>query len=120
MINQIEFHPGFTQSEAVKFSQENGMVVEAWSPLGRKEVLENETLLKLAEKYGKTTAQICLRFAVQCDVLPLPKASSFERIKSNTEIYDFEISPDDMQLIARLKDIGGRCLDPDKIPDDMP
>ncbi len=116
MVDQIEFHPGFAHFETLAFCRENEIVNEAWSPLGRKMVLENETLTTLAEKYGKTSAQICLRWEVQHDILPLPKSGSPDRIRSNTEIYDFELDQDDMEIIDALPPIGGQCIDPDQMP----
>ena len=80
MVNQIEFHPGYIQKDVVDFDKEHGIVVEAWSPLGRERVFKDELLNKLAEKYGKSVAQICLAFALQMDVVPLPKSSSVERL----------------------------------------
>lgn len=81
MVNQIEFHPGYIQKDVVDFDKEHGIVVEAWSPLGRERVFKDELLNKLAQKYGKSVAQICLAFALQMDVVPLPKSSSVERMK---------------------------------------
>ena len=78
MVNQIEFHPGYIQKDVVDFDKEHGIVVEAWSPLGRERVFKDELLNKLAQKYGKSVAQICLAFALQMDVVPLPKSSSVE------------------------------------------
>ena len=72
MVNQLEFHPGYTQAATTGFCVNQGIQVEAWSPLGRTRVLEDPLVLELAEKYGKTPAQICLRFCLQNNILPLP------------------------------------------------
>lgn len=115
MVDQIEFHPGFMQEETVKFCRENGIAVEAWSPLGAGAVLKNETLTAIAEKYGVTVAQICIRWCLQNDVIPLPKSVTPERIKSNFDVFGFEISDADMAVINAMGFCGGSGVDPDEI-----
>lgn len=114
MVNQIEFHPGYIQKDVVDFDKEHGIVVEAWSPLGRERVFKDELLNKLAQKYGKSVAQICLAFALQMDVVPLPKSSSAERIKQNMDI-DFELEKEDFEKIVNMEEMGWSGLDPDFI-----
>ena len=114
MVNQIEFHPGYIQKDVVDFDKEHGIVVEAWSPLGRERVFKDELLNKLAEKYGKSVAQICLAFALQMDVVPLPKSSSVERMKQNMDI-DFELEKEDFEKIVNMEEMGWSGLDPDFI-----
>lgn len=114
MVNQIEFHPGYIQKDVVDFDKEHGIVVEAWSPLGRERVFKDELLNKLAEKYGKSVAQICLAFAIQMDVVPLPKSSSVERMKQNMDI-DFELEKEDFEKIVNMEETGWSGLDPDFI-----
>lgn len=113
MVNQIEFHPGYIQKDVVDFDKEHGIVVEAWSPLGRERVFKDELLNKLAQKYGKSVAQICLAFALQMDVVPLPKSSSVERMKQNMDI-DFELEEEDFEKIVNMEEMGWSGLDPDK------
>ena len=113
MVNQIEFHPGYIQKDVVDFDKKHGIVVEAWSPLGRERVFKDELLNKLAEKYGKSVAQICLAFALQMDVVPLPKSSSVERMKQNMDI-DFELEKEDFEKIVNMEEMGWSGLDPDK------
>lgn len=115
MVNQIEFHPGFAQIETAKYCLENDIVVEAWSPLGRKEVLENETLVELAKKYNKSTAQICIRWVLQHNILPLPKSVTPSRILENSQVFDFKISEDDMKTIDNIPCCGGQCANPDDV-----
>ena len=115
MVNQIEFHPGFAQIETAKYCLENDIVVEAWSPLGRKEVLENEKLVELAKKYNKSTAQICIRWVLQHDILPLPKSVTPSRILENSQVFDFAISEDDMKTIDNIPCCGGQCANPDDV-----
>ena len=114
MVNQIEFHPGYIQKDVVDFDKERGIVVEAWSPLGRERVFKDELLNKLAQKYGKSVAQICLAFAIQMDVVPLPKSSSVERMKQNMDI-DFELEKEDFEKILNMEEMGWSGLDPDFI-----
>ena len=89
MVNQIEFHPGYPQTWNVEFCKAHGILPEAWSPLGRTRVLDDPFLRELAAGYGKSVAQLCLRFALQRGVLPLPKSSAPERMAANLDIFDF-------------------------------
>ena len=106
MVNQLEFHPGYTQAATTSFCVNQGIQVEAWSPLGRTRVLEDPLLLELAQKYGKTPAQICLRFCLQNNVLPLPKSSSPERMKQNLELFDFDIELEDIFRLMTMPETG--------------
>jgi len=114
MINQIEFHPGYMQPEAVQFCRERGIVVEAWSPIGSGRLLDHELLLKMAAKYNKSVAQICIRWCMQHDTLPLAKSVTPSRIAENIQIYDFEISDEDMKLIDEMEFAGFSGLHPDR------
>lgn len=113
MVNQLEYHPGYCQAHAVHYSQQQGLLVEAWSPLGRTRVLEDPLVLEMAEKYGKTPAQICLRFALDNQVLPLPKSGSAERMKANLDVFDFTISPEDMSRLMCMPQTGWGGHHPD-------
>ena len=113
MADQIEFHPGFTQEATVRYCQEKGIYVQAWSPLGRKRVLEHPLLVGLAEKYNKSAAQICLRYEIQRQVIPLPKASKKERMVQNYQVFDFEIEKEDMYRIDSMQPAGWSGEHPD-------
>lgn len=113
MVNQIEIQPGFMQKETVDYCRENGIIVEAWSPLGRGRVLDNPLLMELAEKYGKTVAQISLRWEVQNGIVTLPKSTHEERIKSNFDIFNFELSSEDMAKIDAMEPYGNTGHHPD-------
>jgi diketogulonate reductase-like aldo/keto reductase len=113
MVNQIEYHPGFGQIESTEFCQKNGIVVQAWSPLGCGEVLQNHELKEIAKRYGKDTAQVCLRWLLQKNIVPLPKSTNEERIISNTKVFDFELSEEDMKKIDAIPYCGGMSFDPD-------
>lgn len=99
MVDQIEFHPGLCQEETVSYCQEHGIVVEAWSPLGNGEIFKVKEMQEIANKYGKDIAQLCVRWCLQKGVVPLPKSLRPERIKSNVDVFDFEITPEDVKLI---------------------
>lgn len=113
MVNQIEFHPGWLQEETRELCKELGILVEAYSPNGNGKLLKDDTLLKISEKYGKSVAQICIRWTLQHGTLPLPKSVTPEYIKENTEVFDFEISDEDMQTIDEMEYLVGVPTDPD-------
>lgn len=113
MVNQLEVHPGYTQEAAIRYCQERDILVQAWSPLGRQRVLEEPLLIELAAKYDVTPAQICLRFLLQRGINPIPKASSFERMRNNMDIFDFSITTEDMHRINTLPQTGWSGEHPD-------
>ncbi|PVX52592.1 diketogulonate reductase-like aldo/keto reductase [Balneicella halophila] len=113
MVNQIEFHPGYWQQEVTEYCKGKDILVQAWSPLGRAKILENKTLTNIAEKYNKTTAQICLRWVLHHKVLPLPKTVTPKRMKENLDIFDFELSTEEISLIDKLPQMGFSKLHPE-------
>lgn len=115
MVCQLKFHPGFTQPETSRYCQYSGMLVEAYSPLGAGKLLTCEKLTEIAEHYGKTPAQICIRWCLQHGVLPLPKSSNPKRMQQNLDVYDFEISKEDMDLLDTIPGLGNVTRDPDKL-----
>ena len=115
MVDQIEFHPGMLQEETVGFCRENGILVEAWSPLGSGKMLSHPGLAGIAAGYGKSVAQLCVRWCLQHETLPLPKSVTPSRIAENAGVFDFEISPEDMKTIDALDNFGASGLYPDKI-----
>ena len=114
MVNQIEYHPGYLQDETVKFCKDNGIAVEAWSPLGSGRVLEHETLRKIAEKHNKSTAQVCIRFCTENGIIPLPKSKTEKRIIENIDIFDFSLDESDHKAIREMGMFGYSGFDPDK------
>src|SRR5215213_8934535 len=103
-VNQIETHPFNQQVETQKFLQANGVQHEAWAPFaeGQHNIFENELLLFLAGKYQKTVAQIILRWLTQRGIVAIPKSVRKERIEENFDVFDVELSPEDMEAIATL------------------
>lgn len=115
MVDQIEFHPGWAQFEISEYCKKNDILVEAWSPLGRKDCLSNNTLIAISKKYHKSVAQLCIRWVMQHGILPLPKSVTPSRIIANTDVFDFIIEENDMQTIDALRNLGGQCALPDEV-----
>lgn len=115
MVDQIEFHPGFMQSETLEFAKKRGIQVEAWSPLGTGKMLSNPVLAEIAKKYDISVARLCIRWCLQHGTLPLPKSVTPSRIVENSRVFDFEISPEDMKTIDGLENIGDSGFYPDAI-----
>ncbi|CAM2822528.1 aldo/keto reductase [Salinicoccus roseus] len=115
MVNQIEYHPGYTQDAVVDLCRKHDILVEAWSPIGSGRLLENEDLTKIADKYEKSVAQLCIRYVLQNDVLPLPKSVTPSRIEENTDIFDFEIMEQDMKTIDAMENVGFSGMDPNEV-----
>lgn len=118
MVNQIEFHPGYLQMDTVNYSKESGMLVQAFSPLALGEVFKNETMKEFAAKYNRTISQITLRFVLQNGINPLTKSVSPARILENSQIFDFEISGEDMAAIANIPLMGFTGWIPEEAPAD--
>lgn len=106
MVNQLEFHPHLVQQELHDFCYEHQIQPEAWAPLMRGKVNDIHLLRGLAEKYGKTPAQIVLRWDLQKGVVTIPKSSNPERIRSNADVFDFELSEGDVKRIDDLEQEG--------------
>ncbi|KAL1625974.1 hypothetical protein SLS56_007031 [Neofusicoccum ribis] len=101
-VNQIELHPWNQQREAVKYSQSQGIVVQAYCPLVRNLKADDKTLLSIAEKYKKSYAQVLIRYCLQKDWVPLPKSDTPSRIEANADVFDFEIDATDMETLDNL------------------
>jgi methylglyoxal/glyoxal reductase len=113
MVNQVEYHPRLAQNELLLFCKDNGIQMEAWSPLMQGELLDEPTLVELAEKYGKSVAQIILRWDLQNGVVTIPKSTKQHRIVENANIFDFELSLEDMAKIEGLNEDRRIGPDPD-------
>jgi len=113
-VNQVELHPYFSQKEQLSYDKEHGIVTESWSPLGRaNNVLQNETIQKIAASYQKTIPQIILRWHIQLGALPIPKSSSPKRQSDNLNIFDFSLTKEEMNQISSLSRPDGRIADQD-------
>lgn len=116
VVDQLEIHPGYSQEAAVAFCRENDILPMAWSPLGRgrsKALGENAILSELAEKYQKSIPQINLRFLLQKEILPIPKASSPEHIKANLDVFDFALTEEELWMLTCMPQTAGLGEHPD-------
>lgn len=108
VVNQIELHPAFQQSELREFHAEHDIVTEAWSPLGQGLLWDDATLASLAQKHQRTVAQVMLRWHVQLGNMVIPKSVTASRLKENMNVFDFELDAGDMAAIAALDRPEGR------------
>lgn len=104
MVNQIRFFIGHAQQEVVDFCQAEGIQVTGYSPLATGKILANPEISAVAERYGKTNAQICLRYVIQKGIAPLPKSTHAKRIRQNADL-DFEITNEDMARLDKLRNL---------------
>ncbi|MRX52423.1 aldo/keto reductase [Bacillus idriensis] len=102
MVNQVEYHPRLTQKELQAFCKQHSIQLEAWSPLMQGKLLDDETLTEIAEKHGKSVAQVILRWDLQNEVVTIPKSVKEHRIYDNASIFDFELSQEEMEQIDGL------------------
>ncbi len=116
MVNQIRVCPGDEPMEIIKYCDDKNILIEAYTPLGRGKLLNNEVLKELSKKYNKTTAQLAIRWHLQKGYLPLPKSVTPERIKENFEVFDFEISSSDMDTMSKIES----CFDGPIVADEIP
>jgi len=115
MVDQLELHPCYVQRDIVNYCKDHRIIVEAWSPLIRGK-LDHPLLLKLADRYNKTPAQIVLRWSIQQGFIPLPKTTSRERMLENADIFDFELTEEDIEQMKVLEELGGSGQHLDSIP----
>lgn len=116
-VNQIEFHPGYWQPVVTDYCNEHNILIEAWSPLARGRVFKNEYLQQLADKYKKSISQICLRWILQHNVIPIPKSTTEDRIAENIAVFDFSLTEEEMKQIDLLPEMGFSGELPDIWPD---
>ena len=103
-VNQVEANVFFQQKESQKYMESKGVVMEGWAPFaeGKNDLFHNETLRGIGEKYGKTIAQVVLRWLLQRGVVCIPKSTKWERMEENFQVFDFTLSEEDMETIAAL------------------
>jgi 2,5-diketo-D-gluconate reductase A len=107
-VNQVELHPRFQQAELRRAHRDRGILTEAWSPLGQGSLIDDSSIAAIAERYERTPAQVILRWHVQLGNVVIPKSVTPERIEENFQVFDFELSDDDMQAITGLDSPDGR------------
>lgn len=113
VINQVEYHPKLTQLELQNYLKQHNIQMEAWSPLMNGEILMNPIVLEIAERHGKTAAQIILRWDLQNGVITIPKSTNEQRLAQNKDIVDFNLSEQDMHQIQQLNENHRIGPDPD-------
>ena len=111
-VNQVEFHPFLYQEELLNYCKENGIQFEAYRPLTKGEKINDKTITEVAKKYGKTNAQILLRWSLQHGCITIPKSVHKERIEENINIFDFELKEEDMSRLDGLNENLRLCWDP--------
>lgn len=114
MVNQLELHPQYPQRDTVNYCKEHRIIVEAWSPLMKGQV-DHPLLNEIASNYHKTPAQVLLRWSIQQGLLPLPKTMKKERMKENSQIFDFELSAEDIEALKALEVFGRTGPHPDAL-----
>jgi methylglyoxal/glyoxal reductase len=113
MVNQVEYHPRLTQKELKAFCREHGIQLEAWSPLMQGQLLDHQVLKDIANKYGKSTAQVILRWDLQNGVVTIPKSTKAHRIAENAQVFDFALTDEEMERIDSLNQNKRVGPDPD-------
>lgn len=114
-INQIEYHPYFQQTASQQFNTEHGIVTESWSPLGQGDLVDDSAVAAIAEKYGKTVAQVILRWHIEIGHVVIPKSNRRERMAENRDLFDFALTEGETATLTSLNrgDAGRKGSDPD-------
>ena len=111
VCDQVEYHPYLDQTKVREGCARHGMAVVAYSPVAKGRIKNDPVLAQIGQAHGKTAAQVCLRWLVQQGVSAIPRTSRIERLSENIDIFDFALSPDEMQLISQLRSAKGRLTD---------
>lgn len=114
-VNQIELHPRLTQESVRAYCKEKGIAVEAWSPLMKARLMEHPRFQELGKKYGKTPAQIILKWDLQSEIITIPKSVTPSRIKENADIFDFSLEEEELRSIDALNENERTGPDPDSM-----
>lgn len=114
-VNQIELNPTYQQREIVAWCERHGIQLEAWAPLGRGRMFANEDVVAMADRLGKDVGQVCVRWAMQKGFVTMPKSTKSDRIRSNSEVFDFELSTDDMAYLDGLNTEDNYTFHPDRL-----
>ncbi|CAB3411452.1 unnamed protein product [Caenorhabditis bovis] len=110
-VNQIEFHPWFHQQDLKNYCDSMGILTMGYCPLAKGKYLDDEQLCKIAKRYGKTPAQVCLRWSVQHGVPAVPKSTDYRRLAENTQVFDFELADDDMSVLNAMTSKDHKIVD---------
>lgn len=113
MVNQVELHPLLSQVELREYSREQGIQIEAWAPLAQGQLLDNEVIKEIAQQHKKSVAQVIIRWDIQNEIVTIPKSIKEHRIIENADVFDFELSAEDMERINALNQNKRIGPDPD-------
>jgi diketogulonate reductase-like aldo/keto reductase len=114
-VDQVEFHPFLYQKELLKYCKDNNIVLEAYRPLTKGKRLNDKVIEDIAHKYGKSDAEILIKWSIEHGCIPIPKSVHKERIEENLKVFDFEISAEDMEILDGLNENLHLCWDPTKL-----
>jgi 2,5-diketo-D-gluconate reductase A len=113
-VNQIQLNPRLPRAEGRRFHEAHGIVTESWAPIGSgRDLLREPMIARIAQEHGKTPAQVVLRWHVQLGLVAIPRTSKPERLEENRDLFDFELTPEDLDRIATLDRHGAGALDPE-------
>jgi 2,5-diketo-D-gluconate reductase B len=116
VTNQIEVHPFLDQTKVLAACKEHGLSVTAYCPIARGKVPGNETLERIGQAHGKSSSQVALRYLVQQGIIPIPRTANPEHLAANLAVFDFALSPAEMDEIAKLRKPDGRLVNPAHAP----
>lgn len=114
MLNQLELHPGYMQFAAAEYCRRRGIQLQAWSPLGRMRMFKEPLIAELSKRYSVSPAQLCLAYLLKKDIIPVPKASSYERMAENRNVFSFELSKEDEYRLDTMPQAGWSGEHPDR------
>lgn len=117
-VNQVEYHPKNAQKKLLEYCETHGIQMEAWRPLGRGDLLEDETIKQIADRHGKTPAQVLIRWCLETKVVTIPKSITPERITANAQVFDFSLTAEDIQAIDGMNEDQRYGYHPDDFPYD--
>jgi diketogulonate reductase-like aldo/keto reductase len=115
-VNQVEFHPFLYQRDLLNFCESEGIQLEAYSPLTSGYMLNDQRITDIAEKYGKSNAQVLIRWSLQHNLVVIPKSIHESRIRENVAVFDFELADEDMEILDNFEDQRRTCINPELIP----
>jgi diketogulonate reductase-like aldo/keto reductase len=117
-VNQIEYHPWNQRPVQVEYCQKQGIVVEGWGPFAKNQILDDKTLKAIADKHGKSVAQVCVRWCLQKGIVCIPKSVKESRIVENSQVFDFELSADQMKEIDAMHKgyLSAKTWEHDEVP----
>ena len=119
MVDQVEFHPGYIQKNVLDYCNENNIRMEAWSPLGSGRMLANPLLNEIGAAHGKSAAQVCVRYAIELGVVPLPKSVHAERLAANADVFDFSLTTGELAALNAMPETGYSGYNPNDAPADL-